>query len=124
MSWVWLACKRTFDFSGRSQRKEYWYFTLFQFVTIIVLVIIDAINNQLFEHDDSGFGLYSLSFFCLTFVTSLSVTVRRLHDIDVTGWGIFVNLIPYIGTIGLWVLLCQTGTVGDNKYGKDPLASS
>ena len=123
MKWVWLACKRTFDFSGRSQRKEYWYFTLFQFVMLIFMIVIDIMSNQLFEHNELGLGLFSLSFLVLTLVSSLSVTVRRLHDIDVTGRGVFVNLIPYIGTIGLWVLLCQKGTVGENKYGKDPLAS-
>ena len=120
MKWIWLACKKTFVFSGRSQRKEYWYFTILYMLAVISWLMIYSMENQPLEYDTWNFGV-SVAFLLLISVTSVSVTVRRLHDIDVTGWGIFVNVIPYIGAIGLCVVLAQKGTVGENKYGKDPL---
>ncbi|MDD3800199.1 MAG: DUF805 domain-containing protein, partial [Novosphingobium sp.] len=38
MYWMLLPYRRYFDFSGRSRRKEYWMFVLFQFIVMTVLV--------------------------------------------------------------------------------------
>jgi uncharacterized membrane protein YhaH (DUF805 family) len=48
------------------------------------------------------------------------VTVRRLHDIDRSGWWIFINLIPLIGAIVLLVFALSEGTPGNNRYGPSP----
>ena len=61
-------------------------------------------------------GLYSLA----VLIPTLAVTVRRLHDIDRTGWWIFINLIPLIGTIVLLVFALTPGTPGTNQYGPNP----
>ena len=53
-------------------------------------------------------------------IPTLAVIVRRLHDIDRTGWWIFINLIPLIGTIVLLVFALTPGTPGSNRYGPDP----
>ena len=46
--------------------------------------------------------------------------VRRLHDIDRTGWWILIYLIPLIGVIVLLVFALTPGTPGSNRYGPDP----
>ncbi len=74
-------------------------------------------------------GSFSWLFFGLAFlywlavlVPGLAVCVRRLHDIDKSGWFILVSLIPAVGGIILLVLLCLDGTPGDNRYGPSPKA--
>ncbi len=52
----------------------------------------------------------------------LAVQVRRLHDIDKSGWNIFWFIIPFVGFILMIVWYCRRGTVGDNRFGPDPLA--
>ena len=53
-------------------------------------------------------------------VPGLAVAVRRLHDINKSGWFILVGFIPFIGGIWLLVLLATEGDRGDNQYGEDP----
>jgi uncharacterized membrane protein YhaH (DUF805 family) len=55
-----------------------------------------------------------------SFIPSLSVTVRRLHDTDKSGWLILLGLIPLIGVIILLVFYILPGTKGPNKFGPDP----
>jgi uncharacterized membrane protein YhaH (DUF805 family) len=55
------------------------------------------------------------------FLPSISVTVRRLHDTDHSGWWWWIGLIPLVGIIVLIVWWATPGTRGPNKYGEDPL---
>ena len=50
----------------------------------------------------------------------ISVTIRRLHDLDRTGWWLLIALTG-IGMILLIVWYCMKGTTGPNSYGPDPL---
>lgn len=54
---------------------------------------------------------------------SLAVAIRRLHDIDRTGWWVFLVLIPLVGAIVLIVWYCTEGTRGSNRFGPDRLAA-
>ena len=54
----------------------------------------------------------------------LAVQVRRLHDIDKSGWNILWFNIPLVGSILMIVWYCRRGTVGDNRFGPDPLAQT
>jgi uncharacterized membrane protein YhaH (DUF805 family) len=65
-------------------------------------------------------GVYSLA----VLIPSLAVTVRKLHDIDRTGWWILIGLVPLIGTIVLLVFALLDGTPGDNRYGPNPKEAS
>ncbi len=58
----------------------------------------------------------------LHFLPSLSVVVRRLHDVGKSGWFYLIILIPFVGAIWMLVLLVSNGDVGENKYGADPKA--
>jgi uncharacterized membrane protein YhaH (DUF805 family) len=100
------------NFSGRSARSEYWFWVLFVFIADIVAIAIDAaIGKQIIS---SLFGLAVL-------LPGLAVTVRRLHDLDRTGWWIFLGLIPLVGAIILIIWFCSKGTDGPNRFGPDPL---
>jgi uncharacterized membrane protein YhaH (DUF805 family) len=59
------------------------------------------------------YGLYGLALL----LPSLGVSIRRLHDINRTGWWILISLIPLIGAIVLIVFAATEGDKGGNRYG-------
>jgi uncharacterized membrane protein YhaH (DUF805 family) len=64
-------------------------------------------------------GIYGLAII----IPSIAVSVRRLHDIDRTGWWVLISLVPVIGTIVLLVFAVLDGTPGENRFGPNPKAS-
>jgi len=95
-------------FSGRAVRSEYWYWLLFTFVAGFFLGIVDGIL---------GIQLLSSLFSLAVLLPSIAVAVRRLHDLDKSGWWLLILLIPLIGVIVLIYWFCQKGTAGDNRFG-------
>ncbi|HZC85316.1 MAG TPA: DUF805 domain-containing protein [Rubrobacter sp.] len=118
MSWYLEALKKYAVFSGRSRRMEYWYFVLFNIIVSIVLGAIDGLLGT--RGSGMGAGLLSGIYGLAILIPSLAVTVRRLHDIDRSGWWILVALVPLIGTIVLLVFALLDGTPGPNRYGPNP----
>ncbi|MEJ0010684.1 MAG: DUF805 domain-containing protein [Alphaproteobacteria bacterium] len=105
-------------FSGRASRSELWFFKLLGFLCGIFASIADHILVG------KGMGpVYTVVMLGL-FLPSLSVEVRRLHDLDKSGWWWWIVLIPIVGIIVLIVWYCTKGTGGDNRFGPDPLANS
>ena len=109
------------NFSGRASRSEYWYFALFISIGIVLLTIIDSLSGFYIYNSESNIGLFSAIFKLAIVVPQLAVSVRRLHDIDKSGWWWFLYAIPIIGAIWMLVLLCTKGTEGENRFGSDPL---
>lgn len=97
-------------FSGRSPRSEYWFWVLFTFVVTIVLHLLGAVVGIL------ATVLYFV-FWVATIVPSIAVGVRRLHDIDRSGWWLLIALVPIVGWIVLVVFACLPGTPGPNRFG-------
>ena len=122
MSWYLEALKKYAVFSGRSRRKEYWYFVLFNIIVGVVLAAIDALLGTFSSSSNIGLlsGIYSLA----VLIPTLAVTVRRLHDIDRTGWWILIGLVPLIGGIVLLVFALLDSTPGSNRYGPNPKEAS
>ncbi|GLF99404.1 hypothetical protein SYYSPA8_33925 [Streptomyces yaizuensis] len=113
MNWYLTVLKKYATFSGRARRKEYWMFTLFHIVALIALTIVDLI---LWSPNSFLFFLYAIA----TFLPSLAVTVRRLHDTGRSGWWILLNLVPLVGWIIVLVFTCLDGEPHDNKWGQNP----
>jgi uncharacterized membrane protein YhaH (DUF805 family) len=105
------------NFSGRAVRSEYWYWVLFTLICGVVLAFIDS---ALFPASTVS-PLNSL-FNLATFLPGLAVAVRRLHDIDRTGWWILIAL-TVIGLIVLIVWFCQKSDPGPNRYGPPRFAT-
>ena len=103
-------------FSGRATRSEYWYWVLFSIIVAIASAIADA---ALFEYSTTG-PIESLTSLLL-FLPGLAVAIRRLHDVDKSGWW-FLLVFTVIGLIVLIAWGCMRGTVGPNRFGPDPLA--
>ena len=112
MNWYIEVLKKYADFNGRARRKEYWMFILFNIVIAIVLAVIDSLLGTA--------PIIYLVYILAVFIPSISVGVRRLHDIGKSGWWLFISFIPLVGVIWFLALMCMDGTHGENKYGLDP----
>ena len=116
---VKLGFQRYVDFSGRSTRAEYWWWGLFTVVASFALVIADNLTGNASTFGWLG-GLLEPLFTLATIIPSLALGVRRLHDINRTGWWLLLIFVPVIGWIVLIVWAIERGDKGPNKYGPDP----
>src|SRR5262245_64869176 len=91
------------DFSGRAERPEFWYWNLFLLLAQIVLAVLDFMT---------GIGVLTLIFALITLVPNIAVQVRRLHDIDRSGGGVLVGVVPLVGIIILLLSWCGESTLG------------
>lgn len=117
MNWYLQGFKRSFDFGGRSRRKEYWYFTLFSVIVTLILAVSDSLLNT--YNADLGMGLLGGIYAMITIIPNFSLTFRRLHDVNKSAWWLLILLIPLIGIIVLLVFCCQDSKE-KNEYGMSP----
>jgi uncharacterized membrane protein YhaH (DUF805 family) len=124
-------------FSGRASRSEYWYFALFYLLVAIALSMLFFLMggiNAIETEDFSGLVLVPIalgSLFGLAMILpGISVTVRRFHDRNLSGWwylaSFLAGLIPLVGflaSIAAFVITVLKGTPGQNKFGRDPLGA-
>jgi uncharacterized membrane protein YhaH (DUF805 family) len=106
------------NFSGRARRSEYWFFVLFNMIFAICAMVLDNLLGLSF--DPIPYGWFYISYVLAVFIPGLAVAVRRLHDVNKSGWFFFIVLVPIIGSIWLLVLFFSEGTKGKNNYGEDP----
>ena len=116
---VKLGFQRYVDFSGRSTRAEYWWWGLFTTVVSVALIIADTLAGNSSTFGWLG-GLLETLFTLATIIPSLALGVRRLHDINRTGWWLLLLFVLVIGWIVLIVWAIERGDEGPNKYGPDP----
>lgn len=101
------ALSRWDDFRRRASRGEYWWFVLFN-------MIIGGVAGVVFPRLGTLYSLFVL-------VPTLSLTVRRLHDIGRSWQWILVSLIPVAGPIWLLTMLAQRGDPEPNAFGPNPI---
>ena len=84
-----------------------------------------------FTYQGFDFTLGMLAFTIIAVLLSLLLTwfllasqVKRLHDMNLTGWLCLINFIPIIGPLlgfAMWLLLLVIkGTDGPNTFGENP----
>ena len=160
--WYKEVFKNTFKFEGRARRKEFWYFIL----TNVIIGFVLGIISSFFKASMIPLVLISL-FGLIVFLPSISVSIRRLHDKNFSGYwilflaplyllglvdnlvvffpdliavrmllmsyvfsageigvGIYLgySIIAFIVGVTIFILALMRGTIGDNKYGSDPVA--
>ncbi|KUR75422.1 DUF805 domain-containing protein [Novosphingobium sp. FSW06-99] len=146
MDYVVMPYRRYADFLGRSSRKEYWLFVLFEVVVFVAVfvAVVPTMMVSLGSSRDALLEILSGAFFtrlpvyakvCLvlfglfvvvTFIPSLALQVRRLHDQNRSGWFLLLGFIPggtiisRLGNLVLLVFMCIKGTRGPNRFGPDP----
>ncbi len=130
------------DFHGRATRSQFWFYALINTLVLMFLLLVplwgllvhEGDHPDVFQYELGGMRLgeeslmmmkgfiFSVIYSLASFIPSLSVQVRRLHDIGKSGWLILLSFIPIIGTIVLFVWYC-TDSDSDNHYGPNPKAS-
>jgi uncharacterized membrane protein YhaH (DUF805 family) len=113
--------KFLFSFQGRISRYQLWVqFILPYFVLEVIVLVIDLLTGM--YNVRTGVGLLSTIFFLLMIWPYLAIQVKRCHDRDRSGWFLLISLIPIVGAVWLFVELgCLRGSVGDNRFGPDPV---
>ena len=130
-----VAWRKSFDFKGRSTRKDYWIFFLIDTILFpIIFVFLNVVNNL----------LVSLSFYLVSFAeifamagqlisilsfllipitlghtwTLLPLTVRRIRDVGMKWQWIFFVSIPFIGFLFVLIFLTRTSIeeINGKKY--------
>jgi uncharacterized membrane protein YhaH (DUF805 family) len=159
------------NFSGRARRSEYWWFFLFLVLVGIGAQVAlgismlrnpafagalqDPVQMQAWLKQNDGFlmtsGAGTIAYILLGWLPQLSVTVRRLHDTNRSGWFIFMPALvgicavvasifmgigagddalpllllilsaPAIAYLWFFIVLCLPGTHGTNRFGPDPI---
>ena len=110
---VVFGFKNFFDFTGRSSRGAYWWWVLFCIIVSLLAGIIDV----LVLGDPQGAN-FSNAFAAATFIPSLALAVRRLHDVGRSGWW-YLLIFTIIGVFVLLFWFCWPGKRATNKYGED-----
>ena len=148
--WMVEPLKKYATFSGRARRKEYWWFQLFAILATLLAFAADVMINGLDAMIAGATGYVEALLSLALLLPSLAVSVRRLHDTDRRGWWLLMPIVPALvlgGAIGamvagvdgayklalaaalllgivsvlLIVWYCSRGTIGENRFGPDPI---
>jgi uncharacterized membrane protein YhaH (DUF805 family) len=93
IEWATRPLKKYADFSGRAPRAEYWWFYLFLIIAYFVAVFIDmTLGSSLI----GPYGILTTLLWLAILIPTIAVGVRRLHDIDRTGWWMLAPIVPYL----------------------------
>ncbi len=104
-----------FSLNGRLSRRDFWLLWM-----LPGSIIVGAVG-LLFSPFDPMSPI-ALALIVILLWPSVAVSVKRWHDIDVSGWWVLVNFIPYVG----WLIVLvfngfSRGTIGKNRFGADPI---
>jgi uncharacterized membrane protein YhaH (DUF805 family) len=106
-------------FDGRALRSEYWWPQLF----FILLYVVMFAGAGLLGQTIGGILALVISLIILiSLIPAISVTIRRLHDVDKSGWFFLLAFVPLVNFYILYLTIIK-GTDGPNRFGPDPLGS-
>ena len=123
MTAVQTVLRKYVDFSGRANRPEYWWWVLALVIATIVVAIVEGVilapmlGFEVFA-SEAGQPL-QLLLSLAAFLPSLAVAVRRLHDVDRSGWWYLIVLVPLVVFLVLLYWFVQPGTEGGNQFGPE-----
>lgn len=117
-------------FDGRARRKEYWSFALFYLVFMLAAVILGASIDAAAGNVGSGSAqpraiftiLAAILYVLAMLIPSLSLLVRRIHDIGMSGWFALLMFVPYIGGLIALIFTLIPTQMRANDHGPAPVA--
>jgi uncharacterized membrane protein YhaH (DUF805 family) len=109
--------RKSFSFEGRASRKEQlvWAFVALNFMVIFSVILPTLYPNPTFELICTSFDIICF------FLPSLSITIRRWHDLGYSGWFIIMSFIPIVNLFVGFFVLFRAGNKETNKYGLVPI---
>jgi uncharacterized membrane protein YhaH (DUF805 family) len=118
--WKKVFFKNYANFSGRARRLEFWYFHLANVIIMICLAMVSGLGDETMGAGFSSvFEVVLIVFYLALIIPGLAVLVRRLHDLNKSGWNFLFYFIPIVGSIILLVWLFTDGDRFANIYGLD-----
>jgi uncharacterized membrane protein YhaH (DUF805 family) len=115
--------KKYVVFTGRASRSEFWWWALFDAIVLVILEIVfnavvgsstvtrvahEETTHPLVVHTGPAYFVIVVlmwAWFLLTLLPGLALSVRRLHDVNISAWYLLIVLVPFIGGIALLVVL-------------------
>ena len=115
--------KKYITIKGRASRSEYWWFqAMFAPLTMFVVIMSEAENLENSSELILWFYLFCFIVVLVSIIPLITVTIRRFHDTNKSGWYFFLGLIPFVGSLIVTVMMIPEGTKGKNKYGPNSLS--
>lgn len=113
--------KKYATFSGRASRSEYWWWTLVSVgVTFLINILggggtVDPATGL--PEGGSAFGtVLAFLWLAATIVPSIALIIRRLHDVNMSGWLILIGLVPFLGALVLLVFMILPPSPAGQRY--------
>ena len=115
--------KKYITIKGRASRSEYWWFqAMFAPLTMFVVIMSEAENLENSSELILWFYLFCFIVVLVSIIPLITVTIRRFHDTNKSGWYFFLGLIPLVGSLIVTVMMIPEGTKGKNKYGPNSIS--
>lgn len=102
---MWKNCV---NFEDRTTVRGFWMAVLFNTIVAFILTMLMAISDVFVI----PYGLYNLA----SLIPGIALCIRRLHDLDKSGFWLFFVLIPF-GIIPLLVWFCSGSVYEGNRFG-------
>jgi len=114
-----LFIRNLFSFKGRASRREY----IIRTILLPLFFIIIDLNLKYLDNTKSWFFLITACLFLIIIwilmLQYFPLAVRRLHDLNSSGWYVLISFAPFGQLLILW-LMFKKGTDGVNDYGEPP----
>ncbi|OIO52694.1 DUF805 domain-containing protein [Candidatus Uhrbacteria bacterium CG_4_10_14_0_8_um_filter_58_22] len=126
MKYYLEVLKKYAVFSGRAGRAEFWWFFLINSLIIVGLIVLQITLSSVVGRSavaNLAISMLSVVYWLAILIPSLAVTVRRLHDSNLSGWWLLISFVPF-GGIVLLVFYILASTPGANRFGPNPNASA
>ena len=116
--------KKYATFTGRASRSEYWWWTLVSVLVSLVINIITGAGTAASTDMSTGAGggggtfgiILAFLWFAAVIVPSIALSVRRLHDVNMSGWIILIGLVPFLGALALLVIMILPSNPAGQRY--------
>ena len=119
MEWYIKVLKNYANFEGRARRKEYWMYILVNLGILIVSMNVGYLFMAFNTIVGMAFLVLVALYLLAIIIPTIAVSVRRLHDLNMSGILVIMRFIPLLSYVFL-ILTMIDGTRGPNRYGPSP----
>ena len=103
------------NFKDRTSRRDFWLAILGYFLLSFCVGIIAGILSGITGNENMT-KICTTIWEIATIIPSISMEVRRLHDVNKSGWWLFISAVPVVGQILLLVWYCSASVNENNNY--------
>ena len=105
------------DFKGRTSRKNFWLaFLGIMIISGILGFIVGLVVGSAGVDVDKASSAVSLLITLVIIIPTISMCVRRLHDINKSGLWYLVSFLPFVGSIILLIFYLKPSVDEGNNY--------